>query len=86
MGLCEGEGEARQARGDSHIFADVLYQMPKQLLRVKFVYYVLSKTRIVCRNSIHVCATLWPFLKEEEEGVGATSEGGGRGRVWIGRK
>ena len=37
MGSYEGEGEARQARGDSHIFADVLYQMPKQMLFLIFV-------------------------------------------------
>ena len=39
MGLYEGEGqgEARQARGDSHIFADVLYQVLKQMLFLIFV-------------------------------------------------
>ena len=50
---------------------------------------VPSKTRIVCRNSIHVCATLWPFLKEEkeEEGEGATrGEEVGEGFGSVGSK
>ena len=85
MGLYEGEGEARQARGDSHIFADVLYQMPKQLLLVIFVYYPL-KLELTAGTRFMFVRLCGRFSRRKRGTEGAAREEVGEGFGSVGSK